>query len=156
GDPWTADHAVEQAGVPQTVRQVIQRRLARLPEGGCLLLRAASGFTGSFRLDVAARVAGLDEPAALDAIDAALEAQLVRTASRAESFDFTHALVRHTLYEELRSPRRARLHREIAEVMAQASGDRAHEDAAEIARHYQRSATLPGAERGVPFALLAA
>src|SRR4029077_5509548 len=35
-------------------------------------------------------------------------------------------------------------------------GTRADKHAAEIARHYHRSATLPGAERGVPWCLAAA
>src|SRR5262249_27579487 len=52
--------------------------------------------------------------------------------------------------------RQVRLHREIAEAMEQVYGQRAGEHAAEIARHYHRSATLPGAERGVPYCLAAA
>src|SRR5262249_23194219 len=96
------------------------------------------------------------EAEALDAIDEALAAQLVSTASGMASFDFVHALVRHTLYAELIPPRRARLHRRIAEAMEQANGPRVSEAAGEIAQHYHRSAALPGAERGVPFAILAA
>jgi tetratricopeptide (TPR) repeat protein len=141
--------------VPATVRQVIERRLGRLSEAANRLLRAAAGFTGSFRFDVAARVANLDEADALDAIDEALAAQLLCSTGTAETFDFTHALVRHTLYAELSPPRQVRLHRQIAEVMEQVYGD-GSERAGEIARHYHRSASLPGAERGVAYCLLAA
>ena len=153
---WTANLTVEEMGIPHGVRQVIQRRLARLSETANRLLRAAAGFTGSFRFDVAARVAELDEAEALDAIDEALAAQLLCATGAAETFDFTHALVRHTLYAELSPPRQVRLHRQIAEAMEQVYGDRAGEHAGEIARHYHRSATLPGAERGVAYCLLAA
>jgi tetratricopeptide (TPR) repeat protein len=151
GGQWMSNLSIEQMGIPHGVRQVIQRRLARLSESANRLLRAAAGFSGGFRFDLVARVAGIKESDALDAIDEALAAQLVRSA-KAEIFDFTHALVRHTLYAELSPPRQVRLHRQIAETMEQVSNDRA----GEIAQHYHRSAPLPGAERGVAYALLAA
>ncbi len=153
---WTATLTVEEMGIPHGVRQVIQRRLTRLSEAANHLLRAAAGFTGNFRFDVAARVAGLDEAAALAAIDEALAAQLLCPTSAAESFDFTHALVRHTLYAELSPPRQVRLHRQIAEVMEEVYRGRADERTGEIARHYHQGVSLPGAERGVPHCLLAA
>src|SRR5262249_21940323 len=70
--------------------------------------------------------------------------------------DFTHALVRHTLYEGLSPARQVRLHRTIAEAMEAVLGERGREHAAEIARHYRGSAGLPGAERGVQYCLSAA
>src|SRR5262249_23708201 len=59
-------------------------------------------------------------------------------------------------YEAQSPPRRVRLHRQIAEVMEAVYGERAWERAAEIARHWHRSAGLAGAERGAPFCLAAA
>jgi predicted ATPase len=38
----------------------------------------------------------------------------MRTAGEAATYDFAHAIVRHTLYDELNPDRRARLHRRIA------------------------------------------
>ena len=152
---WTADVPIAALGIPESVRQVIQRRLARLSASANRWLRAAAGFAASFRFDLASRVAGLDEPDALDALDEVLAAQLVQPAGDAESFDFAHALVRHTLYAELSPPRRVRLHRQIAETMEHAYGVHARDYAGEIARHYQQSVSLPGAERGVPYCLVA-
>src|SRR5262245_15139148 len=153
---WVSNRSIAEMGMPQSVRQVIQHRLARLGEPARRLLGAASGFTGTFRLELAAQVAGIAEPAALDALDEILAAQLLRSASVADTFDFTHALVRHTLYAQLSPPRQARLHRAIADAMEAGYGSRAAEHADEIARHYHRSATLPGAERGVAYCLVAA
>lgn len=149
---WTSPATAEPVGIPPGVRQVIQRRLARLPERSIRLLRAAAGCSGRFDFDVIARVEQMDEADALDAIDDALAGQLVRAGDEADSFDFTHALVRDTLYAELSPPRQTRLHRRIAETMEAVCGERA----AEIAYHYARSSTLPGAERGVVHALAAA
>jgi len=153
---WIANVTVEEMGIPHGLRQVIQRRLARLSEAANHLLRAAAGFTGNFRFDLAARVAEIDEAEALLAIDEALAAQLLVPASAADTFDFTHALVRHTLYAELSPPRQVRLHRQIAEVMETVYSDNGGEHAGEIARHYHRSASLPGAEHGVVYCLVAA
>jgi tetratricopeptide (TPR) repeat protein len=138
------------------VRQVIGRRLSRLPDVANKLLTAASGFNGPFRLDIAAAAAGINEDAALDAIDAALESQLVRASSNTEIFEFTHALIRHTLYGELSPPRQVRLHRQIAEAMERVYGDRAADHAPELAYQFHRSAGLPGTERGADYALAAA
>src|SRR5262249_21997661 len=138
----------ESMQLPDTVRQVIARRLARLPAAGSELLQVAAAFTGGINFEGARRGGGAGEGAgagaALDALDAALGAQLlVAAGGPTAAYDFTHALVRHTLYEGLNPARQARLHRAIAEAMEAVYGDRAVEHAAEIARHYHRSATLP-------------
>ena len=109
-----------------------------------------------FRFDVAVRVTDVDEHAALEAVDQALAAQVLRPGNAPGTLDFTHALFRHTLYAELSPPRRERLHRQIAEAMESMYGERAIEHAAELAYHYHRSMTLPGAERGVDYAIAAA
>jgi class 3 adenylate cyclase len=153
---WASDVSIAEMGIPEGVRQVIGRRVSRLSEAANRLLTSASGFNGPFRVGLAAAAAGLDEADALDAIDAALEAQLVQPAGDAESYDFAHALIRHTLYAELSPSRQVRLHRGIAEAMERLYGGRAVEHAPELAYQYHRSAGLPGAERGADYALAAA
>jgi tetratricopeptide (TPR) repeat protein len=153
---WTSSLTIDRMGIPQSVRQVIRWRLARLSDAANRLLRAAAGFTSSFRLDLVAGVADLEEGDAFDALDEALTSQLLRSTNDPQTFDFAHALVRHTLYAELSAPRRIRLHRQIAESIEQICGERARDHAGEIARHYHRSATLPGAERGLSYSLIAA
>jgi class 3 adenylate cyclase/tetratricopeptide (TPR) repeat protein len=152
---WTANVSIAEMGIPEGVRQVIGRRLSRLSENANRLLSVGSGFNGPFRVDLLADAAGLAEADALDAIDAALDAQLVQPAGSAESYDFTHALIRHTLYAELSPSRQVRLHRQIAEAMERVYGDRAPAHAAELAYQYHRSASIPGAERGVDYAIVA-
>jgi class 3 adenylate cyclase len=152
---WRSDFSVEELGIPEGIRQVVGRRLSRLPEEANQLLAAASGFNGAFRFDVAAAASGLGEAEALDALDAALEAQLLRPAGAVEEYDFSHALIRHTLYRELNPSRQVRLHRRIAEEMERFHGYRAP-GAGPIAEQYHRSAALPGAERGVVHCLAAA
>jgi len=156
GRGWTSKLTVEELGLPESVRQVIARRLNRLSDEANRLLSVASAFNGSFSFDIAAAVAGLDEQTALSALDEALDAQVVRPGTGRETFDFTHALIRHNLYLDLNSPRRTRLHRKIAEEMERAWGERATHHAAEVAFHYWRGAAVGGAERGLEYAIAAA
>jgi len=161
---WTTSLSIAEMGIPEGVRQVIGRRVSRLSEDANRLLTVASAFNGLFPFDIAASVAGLEEAAALDAVDESLAVQLLRPGADADTYDFTHALIRHTLYGELSPSRQVRLHRQIAEAMERSYGDpstasgrgRAAEHAAELAYQYHRSAALPGAERGVAHALAAA
>ncbi len=71
-------------------------------------------------------------------------------------FNFKHAVIRNAAYTDLNPVRRIRLHRRIAEAMERAWADGLAGHAAEIAYQYWRSADAAGAERGVPYALMAA
>jgi DNA-binding CsgD family transcriptional regulator len=154
---WSSDFSMGALGIPDGVRQVVDRRLARLREPTRRMLDAAAGFTGGFGFDVLQALTGLSEEALLDSLDEALEAGLIR-ASRAAppTYDFAHAIVRHTIYEGLNPDRRARLHRRIAAVLEAAYGQRAADHAAELADQYHASAGPPGAERGITYCLAAA
>ncbi len=157
GGTWKSSaRSIAELGIPEGVRDVVTRRLSRLSQDANRLLTAASAFSGGFRFDVAASVAGLDDRAALDAVDEAFAAQLLRPSGDADTYDFTHALIRHTLYGELSPSRQVRLHRQIAEALERAYGERAFEHAAELAYQYHRSAAVAGAERGIDFACAAA
>ena len=157
GQSWISRFSVEELGIPEGVRQVIGSRLQRLSEDANQLLSVASAFKGAFAFGVAASAAGLDEDAALSAIDEALEAQLLRPAHQADSFDFTHAIIRHTLYAGLNPPRRVRLHRKIAEAMETAWGQQVSHHAAEMAYQFWRGASSSGREnRGVEYSIAAA
>jgi DNA-binding SARP family transcriptional activator len=154
---WTSDLSVRQLGIPEGIREAIGRRLSRLSEPANRLLGVACGFEADFHFDVVAEVAGLDEAEALDALDEALAAQLVQPVGGGGAHTFTHALICHTIYKDLSSPRRARLHRRLAEALWSRHGaDLSPARAGEIASQYYRSAGLPGAEKGVDPALAAA
>jgi class 3 adenylate cyclase/tetratricopeptide (TPR) repeat protein len=157
GQKWTSQLDIDALGIPDGVRDVIERRVLRLSDEARNLLKVGAAFKGEFSFEVAAAVAGLSEDAALGAADEALEAQLLRPGAIADNFDFTHALIRHTLYSELNPSRRVRLHRQIAETMERQWGDRAAEHAAEVAYHFWRGAAgLNREHRGVDYAIAAA
>jgi class 3 adenylate cyclase len=156
GKGWGSKFSISELGIPEGVRSVIGRRLMKLSENANRLLTVGACFKGSFSFEVAAAVAELDEDAALSAIDEALDAQLLRPGVAAETFDFTHALIRHSLYSGLNSARRIRLHRRMAEAMERTWGEKASEHAAEVAYQFWCGAEASGANRGADYAIAAA
>jgi DNA-binding CsgD family transcriptional regulator len=144
-------------GVPEGVRQVVSRRLLRLSGDAMTTLYAAAAFTGGFEFRLLQALTDLPEAGLLDCIDQALAAGLIRAmAGTGERYDFAHAIVRHTLYDELSPSRRARLHRRVAEALARIHAGRGPQHAAEIAAQYHASAALPDADHGIPYAIAAA
>ncbi len=154
---WSTDLSIREIGIPEGVRQVVYQRMTRLSADASAMLRVAAGFTGGFEFASLLELTELDERALLDCLDEALQAGLVRAADGAPAtYDFAHAIVRHALYEDLNPDRRARLHRRIARVLERVYAGSELEHAAELASQYHASAALPGAERGLAYALAAA
>jgi class 3 adenylate cyclase len=153
---WVAD-STRELSIPAGVRDVVGRRLSRLSREANRLLGAGALFEVSFPLAIAAAVTDLGEDESLDAIDEALEARIVAPTDEFDRYVFTHALFRHTLVEELNPSRQVRMHRAIAEAIEKSlRGSADPTTAATLARHYLRSAAMPGAERGVPYAIAVA
>ena len=147
--------------VPVGVRDVLRRRLARLPaQSGTLLMVAAVAGRG-FDLDLVEAVTGLDDEAALDAAEAAVLAGLVLEDDRAAGrYRFAHALVRETIYEDISRARRARLHARVVDALMAVRGaepEPAAEMASELGSAWELGAELMtlGSERNDP-ALLSA
>lgn len=139
--------------VPAGVRAVIRRRVAHLTieTGTTLELGAALG--PEFSIDVLRRIGDLTPEEALDAIDAAVKAGLVAAvAGVGGRYRFSHALVRETLYDDLPSGRRTRLHARIADTLEEIYGQRVDAHLAELAHHlFQASGALTAeAAEGAP------
>ena len=92
------------------MRDVVGRRLNRLPDGANDVLSVAAVLGRDFGVEPLLAVVDAGEDEALDALDLAVRARLVEETS-VDQYRFAHALVRTTLYEELSATRRRRLHR---------------------------------------------
>jgi hypothetical protein len=87
----------------------------------------------------------------LRAVEEAELAQLVRpVAGRRARFAFEHALVRSTLYDELPTAQRLRMHRRVARAL-ESRGDVEHA-LVELAYHYGECAALGEIDRAVAYA----
>lgn len=141
--------------VPQSVRHAVAARLARLAPRTRRVLEVAAAFTRPFELFVLAAMTDVDEEELLSALDEALDAQVLH-ATGEQRYEFSHALVRRTLYDEIGPSRRARLHRRIAQALERVYEGRELEQAGELAAQYHASASLPGGAHGIRYALAAA
>ncbi len=136
---WVAAAAIADMRIPEGVREVIGRRLSRVSEPCGRMLTVASALTAGFSWEVISALIDLGDAPLLDAVDEALGAQLIVERERGR-YDFTHALIRHTLYEELSTPRRLLLHRQIGESLERLYADDIEPHLAELAHHFGEAA----------------
>jgi DNA-binding response OmpR family regulator len=145
--------AVRASEVPAGVRDVIRRRLDRLPEQTNALLSVAAVIGMEFDMGMLEEVSQLDE----DVTEAALEIALVDrvvidSPGRSGHYQFSHGLIRQALREEVSSLRRCRLHARAARAMeSRAAGDHAG-----AAYHSLQAGGLVPAEKMVAQVLAAA
>jgi class 3 adenylate cyclase len=134
---WRLVGEVADLGLPQSVREVIGRRVERLGSGARTALSAAAVIGRDFDIELLGVVAEVSEATLLDLLDEAVAAALLREdGERAGRFTFTHALVEHTLYEDLSRTRRARLHQRVAEALELLCGEDPGERLGELAAHW--------------------
>ncbi len=139
---WVADDSLEQMALPASVREVIGARVGRLGYDAEQALSMAAVIGRDFDLDLLARATKTSEDELIDVLDAAAAVALVREVADTGRYCFAHALIQHTLYEDLGHNRRARAHRRVAESLEDLCGDRLGHRVGELARHWI-SATQP-------------
>ena len=92
-----------------------------------------------------------------EALDEAEAARIVATVPpTAGRYRFSHALIRETLYNELRTAQRIRLHRRTAEVLEALYAAKPEPHLAELAHHFCEAAPGGDVEKAVDYAVRAA
>lgn len=146
---WVLAGGLEAArqGVPESLRQLIERQFAHLSPADQTVLEAASVAGAEFSAAVLA--------AAVDETVDAVEARCVALARRgqfvgmrgldewpdgtvAARYGFLHALYQEIIYAQVPVNRQLRWHRQIGMRLEMAYGPRACEVAAELAEHFRR------------------
>ena len=143
---WSASGAAGGFDVPDSVRDVIARRLSRLPAETVEILALAAVQGDRFDLAVLAEAAGQPYVSVLGALDPATSARLVTEGGGSPSAPrFVHALVRHTVEDGLPAARRMELHRATGAALAAVAGGAWEEHAADLARHWLAATPPVGA-----------
>ena len=155
GDQWTSSRDLLERPVPASVREVVQRRLDRLP-GSCLpILRTAAVIGHDFDAGLVADVLDLSVHEVVSGLEAASSAGLVDE-TEAERFAFAHAIVRESLYHDLSATRRAYMHRSTAEALERLHAGDLDAVAVELATHWTAADGPDAVPRSVDAAVAAA
>lgn len=149
---WTS-LPIEQLGLPEGVREVIGRRLSRLSQECNDVLATASVLGRTAHVEVLHHLVEPSHAGVLRLLEEAVDASLVEPDDTGETYAFTHALVRETLYGELSLPRRQRLHLAAAEAFEATRGTGV--SAATVAAHYRLAGVAASRHRVVAATLAA-
>jgi predicted ATPase len=136
-----------EVGVPDSIRQMIERQVDNLDSEDQRILEAASVAGAEFSM--LAVVAGLREDRT--AIEARCDelarrrqfiqdcgVQELPNGEEATRYGFIHALYQNVLYERVSASRRVQLHQRIGERGEEVYGERVREIAAELSMHFER------------------
>ena len=149
---WTTRLTVDELGIPEGVRDVVGRRLARLSEDTNHALRIAAVVGPEFEFAVVQAAGDLAEETLLAAVEESVGARVVIEVS-ATRFRFAHALVRATLYESLTASRQVTLHRRTAEAIETVHASALDDYLPALAHHWAKaSAPVADPTRAVDYA----
>ena len=133
----TGDQPLAMA-IPEGLRDVIGKRLSRLSQECNHLLSIAAVIGRDFALETLQAVSSTPEEEVLVGLEEALKVGVVEDQSRGTSarYHFTHAFFRQTLYEETITPRRIRIHQQVAQSLEVQYSARLEDHAVELAEHF--------------------
>ena len=141
---WVPGQPISQLDVPDSVRDVVERRLTRLPDRTSELLAQAAVLGERFDLPLLAQASGASESVVTEALRPAVSARLVNE-SDAGSYHFTHALVRSALEDALGPTRGVQLHRAAGLAVEAVYGGHLEAHLPQLAHHFARARDVPKA-----------
>ena len=154
---WGRLASFTELGIPDGVRDAIERRLATLGPATRRILTMAAAIGRSFSIDVLEALAGTRGERLFDALEEAAERRIIEGEPGAPTrFAFAHALIRETLYASLSGPRRVALHRRIGAILEQRHGGDPDPPYGELAYHFVQAAEPGAAAKAVDFSTRAA
>ena len=124
--------------LPESVREVVERRVTALGDRARETLTAAAVIGRNFDLGLLAKLVEIGETELLDELEQAVAASLLaESTEKVGRFSFAHALISHTHYDGLGATRRARMHLQVAEALEDLYGTDSEEQFAELALHWR-------------------
>ena len=154
---WGRLASFTELGIPDGVREAIERRLVTLSPEARRLATMAAVVGRSFSIEVLDALAEVPGERLLEALEEAAEHRIVEEEAGAPGrYTFAHALIRETLYASLSGPRRARLHRRIGAILEQLHADEPEPRLGELAYHFVAAAEPGAAAKAVDYSVRAA
>jgi hypothetical protein len=152
---WSIDSSAGIA-LPESVREVIERRIERLGAESLEALGLAAVIGREFDLRLLSAVLAVEEGHLLDRLEAAMGASVLSESSaQVGRFRFVHALINQTLYEGISATRRARMHQRVAEALEELYKQDPRQHLAELALHWRLAAVSVDKSKAVDYAMRA-
>ncbi|MBL1078157.1 AAA family ATPase [Nocardia sp. 2] len=139
-------------GVPDSIRELIDDRLAQLPDGVAEVLRQISIWGDGAELGLLGLSCGLPEDRLIDLVTVAETAGLVGTGRRG-SIAFEHGIIRDAVYLGIPTLRRGRMHWAALELLIEHADDYpvVARDPEVLARHAMLGASAETASQAIFF-----
>jgi DNA-binding SARP family transcriptional activator/tetratricopeptide (TPR) repeat protein len=145
---WVPGQPLAKLDVPDSVRDVVERRLTRLPDRTSEMLAVAAVLGERFDLAVLAEASGDSESSVIETLRPAVGARLV-TETDAGRYQFTHALVRSALEDALGPTRAVQLHRAAGSAVEAVHAAHLDVHLPQLAHHFARARDV---ERAIEYA----
>jgi DNA-binding CsgD family transcriptional regulator len=140
--------------IPEGVRDVIGKRLNHLSPPCNQMLTIAAVVGREFGLEELVRlVDGVSEERVLEMLEEAVAAHVIEEVAQAMArYQFTHALIQATLYDEMTTVRRVRLHRRVGEVLEEVYSTNCEPYVAQLAHHFCAAAQRGNVDKAITYA----
>jgi eukaryotic-like serine/threonine-protein kinase len=150
---WDSDvTTVAELELPEAVREVIDRRLTRLPSPSKRLLGEAAVIGREFDVATLEPLEGMGKRELDAALNEAASARIVdEIPGQSRHYRFTHVLFQEALYAGLPSRRRQRLHKRVGEVLEQRYGRDPGQHVSELAYHFCRAGRDGDLEKAIAY-----
>jgi len=133
--PRKAEAAVAESA---TIQSIIKTRIRLLSESTQALLNLASVIGREFNYQLLVDASDIAERDLINGLDEAIERGIIREREE-ETYDFSHALLRDALYDELSNARRRFYHKTLAKILEDSAHENTDAMAPQLARHFEKS-----------------
>jgi predicted ATPase/class 3 adenylate cyclase/DNA-binding CsgD family transcriptional regulator len=143
--------------IPEGVREVIGKRLNRLSHSCNRVLTVASVIGREFEFEILLRLVEVSEEQLLESLEEALAARVIEELPppAVGYYQFKHALIRETLYDELIAARRARLHHRVGEALEKFCQADIESHLPQLAHHFTEAAHSSDVDKAIKYAMRA-
>jgi tetratricopeptide (TPR) repeat protein len=142
--------------IPESVREVVGRRLSRLSDDCNRVLAIGSVIGREFRLATLELVTNRPTDELLELLEEAVRARVLHEQDALGHYRFSHALVQETLYGEQSTARRVRLHGQVAAAIERLQAANPTPYFGELAQHYFHAASAGYGDKAIEYGIKAA
>ncbi len=152
GARWVTGPGIDDAGVPDSIKEVVAARVARLSAVARRLISLAAIAGQRIELRVLCLAAGCAEHEAAGPLDELVDAGLLADAGGSVlTYQFPHALVREAVADTVAPMGRAHLHLRVAEALEIVHETDRRGVLADLARHFAAAESVGGTDKALYF-----